>query len=229
MTESLKVMQEEFDVFLDIICPSLQLKVQRHIFKTVLKINPVISLYIERQALEDNPDQKLVNMTTRQSFMEKFKSKFYKTVPQQEQGDEFLEDLVRLLGIVITVPEETLIQQDNPGSSMYFISKGNCVVNIYDKDMKNRVAIRLLNEGDHFGEISLLYKCNRTCTVVSRNYNTIARCLGARFRMLCSDHPMFRELLVKHVHRYKDPILNYMRSIISKISYFQNLLPECLH
>ena len=27
MTESLKVMQEEFDVFLDIICPSLQLKV----------------------------------------------------------------------------------------------------------------------------------------------------------------------------------------------------------
>jgi CRP-like cAMP-binding protein len=58
---------------------------------------------------------------------------------------------------------------------MFFISKGDCAVNIKDEEGKLHIAVSLLTEGDHFGEISMLYRCKRTATIVSRNYNTMAR------------------------------------------------------
>lgn len=58
---------------------------------------------------------------------------------------------------------------------MYFLSKGDCAVNIKDVQGKLHIAVCLLTEGDHFGEICLIHRCKRTATVVSRNYNTMAR------------------------------------------------------
>jgi len=57
---------------------------------------------------------------------------------------------------------------------MYFIARGDCTVDIRDECRRHHIAIKLLVEGDHFGEISALYGCRRTATVYSRNYNTIA-------------------------------------------------------
>lgn len=39
---------------------------------------------------------------------------------------------------------------------------------------KNDILVRALYPGDHFGEISMIYKCRRTGTVISDNYNTMA-------------------------------------------------------
>jgi CRP-like cAMP-binding protein len=57
---------------------------------------------------------------------------------------------------------------------MYFISSGDCAVNIRDPSREELVAVRLLVEGDHFGEIGVVYGCRRTASVISRNYNTMA-------------------------------------------------------
>ena len=44
-----------------------------------------------------------------------------------------------------------------------------------DENGFEHMGIRLLTEGEHFGEIALIFKCQRTASVVSLNYNTLAR------------------------------------------------------
>ena len=84
-----------------------------------------------------------------------------------------MESLVSYLGICLMTPEEIIIKQGEQGLDMYFISQGECTVDIIDQNGRNQIAIRLLCEGAHFGEVSLLFNCKRTCTIISRNYNTI--------------------------------------------------------
>tara|TARA_B110000285_G_C15002043_1_gene551916 strand:- start:242 stop:667 length:426 start_codon:yes stop_codon:yes gene_type:complete len=97
------------------------------------------------------------------------------TAASEAAGAAFVAQLVGKLGTSFATPEEEVIKQGEPGNDMYFLSKGDCAVNIKDASGRLHVAVSLLTEGDHFGEISLLYRCKRTATVVSRNYNTMAR------------------------------------------------------
>ena len=71
-------------------------------------------------------------------------------------------------------PEEIVIKQGNKSSFLYFISKGDCSINITDNQAKEHIAYKLVVEGDHFGEISLLYDCTAQASVISRNYNTLS-------------------------------------------------------
>ena len=48
---------------------------------------------------------------------------------------------------------------------MYFIAKGNCVVKVRDEKRVVHENVMMLKEGDHFGEISMIYKCRRSATV----------------------------------------------------------------
>lgn len=87
----------------------------------------------------------------------------------------FIRHIVGHLSTFLTVPEEEFISRGSPGKEIFFIVKGDCYVDFENRENKVSVAARLLTEGDHFGEISLLYKCPRTASVSSRNYNTMAR------------------------------------------------------
>jgi CRP-like cAMP-binding protein len=82
--------------------------------------------------------------------------------------------LISKLGTCLTVPEEEVIVEGDTAEAMYFISKGDCIVNIKDEHGNVQQAISHLVTGDHFGEIALIYKCKRTATIVSRNYNNMA-------------------------------------------------------
>lgn len=89
-------------------------------------------------------------------------------------GDILIEAIITKLGTRLSSPEEVIIKQDDPGNEIYYISSGDCSINIRDERRNVLVAEKLLVEGDHFGEISVIYGCKRTATVVSRNYNTMA-------------------------------------------------------
>ena len=79
---------------------------------------------------------------------------------------------------------------------MYFISKGDCIVNVKDRFETTHVAHRLLVEGDHFGEIALIYNCKRTVSVISRNFNTMASLNKTNFRNLIVEIPNYKEFLI---------------------------------
>ena len=88
-------------------------------------------------------------------------------------------------------------------------------------------AIKLLRVGDHFGEIGMLYKCPRTATVVSMNYNNFAKLSYYNWREIVNMYPKYL-LLLKHYYRteYNDPRKKFLTSLISRISNFNNWLPR---
>lgn len=116
-----------------------------------------------------------------------------------------MEQLVSKMIMFFSTPEQKIMKQgcaDNYG--MFFISRGDCVVNQL-LNRKTHVGFKLLVEGDHFGEISLLYGCKRSCSVISRNYNTMAHLTYKGFFNIAYNFPLFKIKLLKSVYRYKDP------------------------
>jgi CRP-like cAMP-binding protein len=57
---------------------------------------------------------------------------------------------------------------------MYFLGKGKCFVNVRDESGHDHEGFKVLEQGHHFGEISMIYKCKRTASVACRDYNTLA-------------------------------------------------------
>jgi ATP-binding cassette, subfamily B, bacterial len=109
------------------------------------------------------------------------------------------------LGTCFTVPEEEIIKQGQLGNGLYYITVGDCIVNVVDQNNVELQNIRLLVEGDHFGEIALLYNCERTCTVISRNYNTMARLEYKSLRLLINEYPGYKKSMIKSILKYDDP------------------------
>ena len=60
---------------------------------------------------------------------------------------------------------------------MFFIERGECMVQINDKDkMRNKSKkVRTLSPGDYFGEIAFIYNSKRSTSVTSTNYTTLGK------------------------------------------------------
>ena len=82
---------------------------------------------------------------------------------------------------------------------MFFVIKGTCTVKVRSEASKDPPTIRTLWEGAHFGEIHLLYRCSRSATVISNNYNTLARLKLDNFKELISEFPEYEICLRNHV------------------------------
>ena len=135
--------------------------------------------------------------------------------------------------------------------AMYFISKGTCSVRVQAQAAKEPTVIRQLNENDHFGEIHLLYRCPRSATVISNNYNTLARLKYDNFKDLSSEFPEYEQALRKHVikvygdmnkpekhipgvqmteiDKYRkavDPRIQFLRETIGRVPYLSSIDDE---
>lgn len=120
-------------------------------------------------------------------------------------------------------PEHVILKQDSKGDGIFFVSTGDCVVDVRNYDGKEHQAIRLIIEGEHFGEISTIYDCLVTATVISRNYNIMARLTQDRFKEFAIEHPEYKDSLKKRISKYKDPKLNFLRNTIRSVFLFKNI------
>jgi CRP-like cAMP-binding protein len=51
-----------------------------------------------------------------------------KYLPQKDKIEVFLEEIIRYMGIVFTMPEDKIVKQGEKSNSIYFIVQGDCVV-----------------------------------------------------------------------------------------------------
>lgn len=103
------------------------------------------------------------------------------------------------LETVFAPPEEYVVKQDSESDAMYFIQQGDCTVDIINEKREVMKTIKLLIEGAHFGELGLIYDCPRSASVISRNYNQMARLSKLRFIDVRGNFPEFEKLLKKHI------------------------------
>ena len=81
----------------------------------------------------------------------------------------------------------------------------------------------MLNDGDHFGEISLIYNCKRTATVESANYGTLAMLTKSNYMELQKSFENITEVFKKQICFYDDEVKMFLEMACEKINYFRNL------
>lgn len=60
---------------------------------------------------------------------------------------------------------------------MFIVARGSCSAFVHDQELKHKdfEFMRKIPAGEVFGEISMLYGCKRTATVISNNYCQLAK------------------------------------------------------
>jgi CRP/FNR family transcriptional regulator, cyclic AMP receptor protein len=87
----------------------------------------------------------------------------------QDFSNRELAAVARILHRREYLPDEPVIRQDEPGLGMYIIQSGKAVV-IAEP---GNIQLSELNEGDFFGEVSLLDETPRSATVIAKGHCTI--------------------------------------------------------
>lgn len=136
---------------------------------------------------------------------------------------EIINLITNNLDTQLIAPEEMVIRQGDIARDMFFIQQGECVVQIRDHNCNFYNNLRVLLEGDHFGEISMIYSCKRTCSVVSKNYTKLARMIRSRFIQVNVEKPNLILAMISHINSYRDPLKNFLERVILKVPFFRTM------
>jgi len=112
---------------------------------------------------------------------------------------------------------------------MFIIARGECLVNIRDEKNKLIKKFKVLGPSDYFGEVSLIYGCKRTATVISRKYTTLAKLSKATYSEVTTEFPKIREILKKGVFKYNDRMKRFIKASIKKVEYFADAGDDAMH
>lgn len=105
------------------------------------------------------------------------------------------------------------------------MAKGKCEVKIADRfeDRIEEKSVGFLGMGSHFGEISMVFQCKRTASVVASNYITCASISRPKFYELNSVYPIINTLMRKQVEKYSDPLKCFMEMNLNNMDFFKSL------
>lgn len=92
------------------------------------------------------------------------------------------------------MPNEVIFHRDQPGDSMYFIVSGEVEIEIPGNPMR-------LSRGEYFGEIALLYDCQRIATVVAITYVELLRLDANDFNRILENNPSLKLHMEKEAKR----------------------------
>ena len=164
LIQSTREQQEELVKFYETISPSLKSKVAIEIFSSVINRNENLTKVVTT---------KLNELSTADGDVErKFTiSKVFK----KKVSDLIVSSIAEKLTTQLKQPEDVIVHQFGEEEDMFIIARGECVVNIRDEKNKLVKKYKILGPSEYFGEISLIYGCKRTATIVSRKYTTLAK------------------------------------------------------
>ena len=66
--------------------------------------------------------------------------------------------------------------------------------------------------------------------MLSRNYNTLAKLVFLRYRLLIAEYPEYEECLKKHVREtYDDCKITFLLEMVSRVEYLKHSTKEILY
>ena len=113
---------------------------------------------------------------------------------------------------------------------MCFIRSGEFTVSIesnfnvgMNADDEDNIERKRLYDGDHFGEIGLIYGLRRTATVRSKNYGSLAKLFWDDLENLEKSFESLKRQFKKYIFKYNDTLRAFLEMEMDKINYFQPL------
>lgn len=133
-------------------------------------------------------------------------------------------------------PESRIIVQndnrvDSKSNYMFFIERGECIVQINDKDKMQSKSnkVRTLYPGDYFGEIAILYDSRRSTSVTSTNYTTLGMIAEKDVINLFEIYPFFQQELINRTIRYDDDLKIFLESALKTIDYLHGVPDDIIN
>jgi hypothetical protein len=108
----------------------------------------------------------------------------------QNASNNFRDEMVHYLSIHVFMPGDLVVKKNDPGDSMYFVSRGS--VEILDD---TGGSFGVLGEGSYFGETSLLKEQPRNATVRAISFCNIYSLNKENFDKLLKKFPQFKKEL----------------------------------
>ncbi len=111
---------------------------------------------------------------------------------------------------------------------VYFIEKGSCNVTVKDKQkLRNQDKyVRSLKTGDCFGEIALIYKERRSCSVSSTNFTTLGTIDMQSMYELFVKYPELKQIMIEKINEYDDVLKIFFEKTLNSIDFFQGISTE---
>lgn len=128
--------KKELTEFMDMIGPSLKIKVTKKLVADIFDKNYILC------AMSINLE---------------------KTMKKQD-GSDFASLVMRRLSIKLCNPDDIIVKLGDMTNEVYFIAEGEVSISILDRVKQSFENFRILEAGDHFGEISAIYGCPRSAT-----------------------------------------------------------------
>jgi len=105
---------------------------------------------------------------------------------------------------------------------MYFIRTGMFQVTIKSNfyaggKSQPKIETKYLHDGDHFGEIGLVYNTKRTASVMSKNYGALARLRKSGFNEIQKHFPSLTTAFKEYTFKYKDELRTFLEMESDKI------------
>uniref|UniRef100_A0A7S3CT47 Cyclic nucleotide-binding domain-containing protein n=1 Tax=Strombidium rassoulzadegani TaxID=1082188 RepID=A0A7S3CT47_9SPIT len=144
-------------------------------------------------------------------------------------NQDVVNNIVKRMDTMLKTPESILCAQDEEitkdNEEIYFIAKGKCQVIVKDKfeDRFEEKVARILDPGSHFGEISMLYGCKRSATVIAKNYCTCAKIDKPSYNELLQLYPNLNDYVRQHIVVYNDPLKIFLEVSLNRIEFFKGL------
>ena len=121
-------------------------------------------------------------------------------------------------------PEEMLISQGEEGEriSLYFLARGSCQV-LVKNEMQVEKAVAIIYPATHFGEVALITGGQRSASVRSLNYATLAVLQKEDFTQLISMFPFCVTIFKQTMFRYSDPYKRFLLRMLKRVPFFKEL------
>jgi CRP-like cAMP-binding protein len=137
---------------------------------------------------------------------------------------ELIEFLIINLTTTLSKPETSVIRRGETADCMYFIASGSVKIVTQTEDLTDE-SLSVLDPGSYFGEIALLTDTQRTATVETLNYSTLARLSQEDFNDMLSRSAVLKKEITDKIHNYPDSWQTYLVRMLRSLPYFR----KCTH
>lgn len=105
---------------------------------------------------------------------------------------ETLENILKMVAVVVASPNETIFAEGDPGDSFYMIKEGH--IKVVRVDAESELVMAVLDQGEGFGEMALLAGQPRSATVKAIDECVLVRLMASDFKRMTLEN---QELLVQ--------------------------------